>query len=169
MTLIGAGLGVGQERSGFLGRGRDTRQVEGQPTQQAITGSLGRGLDALGGELGLNVAVDGIATLGDGGDLARIDRGVRPMRLVDSALGHPATEKVLLSRGQGLVRLGRRHDVVLVVAKDTRDDFAFLRLARDDGGIAAIASLQCLLTDVQAQATLAGIGVEAMAMETDIG
>ena len=64
------------------------------------------------------------------------------MGFVDGALGDPAFEELFLGGGKRLVRFLVRHHVIFVLGKETFDDFAFVRFARDDGDGSALAGLE---------------------------
>ncbi len=115
----GLGLGFGRRQAG---------EVEGKPTQQGVARGFGRGLESFGGELPADEVVDGVA--GHGGLLGRFEG---PVASPDGAFGDPATEDVDLRRGQPrLVRVRRRHELVLVRGDDAFDERADLGLARDE-------------------------------------
>ena len=160
---------VRDEGCGLGGRRRQPREIEGETAEQALLVRLGRKRRLLLGELGGDERVDRVLTAGRH---RRHDRGferlIGPMGFVDGALGDPATEEFLLGRRQRLVRFLLRHDVFGVVREDTFDDLALFRLARDDGDLAALAGLERLFAEIQAQAAFARLRVEAVAMEAGV-
>ena len=121
---------------------------------------FGRGLESFGGELPADEVVDGVAV--HGGLLRNLEG---PVASPDGAFGDPAAEDVDLRRGQPrLVRLGRRHELILVRGDDAFDERADLGLARDErflgqGGFA----------EVEAQLALAVRLILAVAAEAVVG
>ena len=93
-----------------------------------------------------------------GGSLWRCEG---PMLLVFRALGDPALEQFLLFRCENLMRFRRRHDFILIVGENARDQIAFLRFSRNDG-----ASLNGVSTNVQAQILLAMLLIGPVAVIT---
>ena len=67
-----------------------------------------------------------------------------------------------------LLRFGRRHHFVGIVGEDALDQFAGVRLARRDGGVAAQIG-QRTLAGVEAQLGLAILVVRAVADEAVVG
>jgi len=114
-------------RLGF--RGRQAGEVEGKPAEQGVPRRFGRGPQAFGRELPPDEVIDGVAA--DGRLLRRFEG---PVPSPDGAFRDPAAEDVDLRRGEPrLVRVRRRHDLVLVRGDDAFDERADLRLARDEG------------------------------------
>ena len=105
-------------------------------------------------------AVDGVSRHG------RLHgRFERPVLAPDGAFGDPAAEEVDLGgRQPRLVRLGRRHELVLVVGHDALDQGADVGLARHERLLG-----QGRLPDVEPELGLAMRLVLAVAAETVIG
>src|ERR1051325_1834862 len=90
------------------------------------------------------------------------------MPLILRALGDPAAERFLLRRREVLVRGLRRHDVVLVRGEDALDDLRLVGLAGHDGDLAGFGRLERLGAEVDAEAALARLGVEAVAVKARV-
>ena len=134
---------------------------------------FGGWLESGGGEFGGDEPVDGV--LGPGGVghfrqrcLLRGDE--RPVRLPRRALGDPMFDEGDLGGLEGLVLLGRRHDLVLVLADDALEQRALIRLSPDDGRWLFLAVLRHTGREeagfgVEAEARLAGSWVGPVAVE----
>ena len=117
---------------------------------------FGRGLESFGGELPADEFVDRVPV--HGGLLRRFEG---PMASPDGAFGDPAAEDVGLRRGQPrLVRVRRRHQLVLVGGDDAFDERADLGLAGDERFLG-----QGGLAEVEAQLALAVRLILAVAAE----
>ena len=132
LFLVGVGRPIGEKCRHLLGRGRQARQVERHPTQQAGFFRLGRWVDFLFGEPGVNERVDGVYLA------ARLsrhrrwhERRISPVRLIHGAFRDPAAKQFFLRRRERFMRVEGRHRVTVV--KNTTDDFAVVGLARHDG------------------------------------
>ena len=169
LLLVGVRRLVGEERRGLGGRRRQAGQVQGGAAQQPLLGGFGGGNGLFLGELGADEGIDRVLAAGghcrDGGSLERL---VGPVRLVDGSLGDPAAEELFLGICQRLVRLLFRHDVFGVGREDAFDDLTLIRLARYDRDRAALAGLQRVFAEIEAQAAFTGLRIEAVAMEAGV-
>ena len=169
LLLIGVGRVVRDEGGELRRRRRQAGQVERDAAEEAFLRRLGRRRDLLLGELGADEGVDGVAAAGgQRGDRDRLQRHVGPVRLVGRPLRDPATEEFLLRLGQGLVGLLLRHQVLFVLGVEALDDLGFVGLARDDRERAALAGLEGFVAEVEAEATLARLRVEPVAVEAGV-
>src|SRR5689334_21965842 len=91
------------------------------------------------------------------------------MRLILCAAGNPLLQKVLLFRGENLVGLRWRHDVIGISRRDAADESAFLRFAGNDGGLAVFAGKDGVVKAIEPQIGFAGGGISAVARETVFG
>src|SRR5262249_2239682 len=83
-------------------------------------------------------------------------------------LVNPPPQRLDLLRGQRAVRVGRRHDLVGVLAADAADDLALRGPAGNDHGPAPLLA-EGALPGVQTQGGPARAGVGAVAMEAVVG
>ena len=84
-------------------------------------------------------------------------------------LDHRARDAVDLRGRERLVRLGRRHDLFLVVRLDTLDQRALVGLARDDRRRAVLALRRRVLEAVQPQLGLARPRIQPVAGVAIVG
>ena len=146
--LVGVGRFVVYEGVGFLGRGRDSGEVEGDAAHEYVAIGFGRRLQSGLIEASADKRIDGMnATLREG-CLLRNEEG--PVVLIFSAFGDPSTEDGLVLGGHRLLRLRRRHDVVRVVGEDAVDDFALFGLTGDDGEFARLTFTMGRFREVEA-------------------
>ena len=87
------------------------------------------------------------------------------MRLKFRALGDPAFEYFLLLRGENLVRIRRRHEIIALI-EDTSDDVALVRLSGSDDGDAVLGLHRGVLKTIEPQFRLAGRRIRAVTDET---
>jgi len=99
--------------------------------------------------------------------LLRLDEG--PVRLVIRAGRNPAAERVHLGRRELLLRLGRRHQLVVVRARDAADEFARIGFAGDEGALAGLRGRERGLAEVEAETGLARVFVRPVAGEALAG
>ena len=91
------------------------------------------------------------------------------MRAILGALGDPAAQRRDLGGGERDVGIGRWHPFVRKPRLDPLDDFAQLRLSRDDRDRAAAALGERLGAHVEPQLGLARGGIGPVALETFFG
>ena len=146
--MEGRGLGFGRRQAG---------EVEGESAEQGVLRRwLGAG-QSLGHEFLADKGVDGMS----------FGRGLHggfegPVLAPHGAFGDPPAEEVHLRLGQPrLVRLGRRHEFVLVGGHDALDERADVGLARHERFLG-----QGSLADVESELGLAVRFVLAVAAET---
>ena len=95
----------------------------------------------------------------------RLDRRhVSPVLFILGPGPNPTPQQFFLSGRKGLVRLRRRHRILLVKAKDAVDQLAFLRFARNDGAFG-----DRIFPDIQAELSFARLLVGAVTMKAIIG
>ena len=160
-----------------FGRRRQAGEVEADTTHERRGVGFRRGLESVGGELGGDEAVDGVLGPGGVGDFRQ--RGLlrgdeRPVRLPGGALFDPALDQRDLGGLEGLVLLGRRHDLLFVLGDDALEERALVRLALDDGRrffLAVLGHARCEEAGfgIEAEARLAGGGIGAVAVEAVFG
>ena len=88
------------------------------------------------------------------------------MPLPSGALADPAGEELDLLGRQLLVRLGRRHDVVLIIGEKSRDQLAGFRVSRYDGGVLAT---RCAFVRVKSEVGFPGVFVRTVAVKAVVG
>ncbi len=155
--LVGSGRRVGDKCFDLFRLGREADQVEVQPPGERAAVRFRRDLQSRLGQSLAHQMVDRLGAVRRG----RFDRRlVRPMPLILAALGDPALDDRLLLVRQPLVRLRRRHDHVRIGAVDTGHDFAFVRLAGNNGLV-----VHRLVADVQPQLRLSPVLVRPVAQE----
>ena len=158
--------GLGQPRD-FFRRGREAGDVERDAADQDMLGRFGRPLQAFlllpFGQEG----VDGIgfAVLGHGGTGHGF---VGPVTSPGRALPDPFLEQRELRGRDGLVLLGRRHHVVGVRRFDALDQFALLRLARQDDEVSLAVALGVLFV-VEPQFSFAAFLIRSVAGDAVLG
>ena len=159
-----------------FGRGWQAGDVEAQAANEGAGIGLGGGREACGLELREDELVDGV--LGPtglvGGRRDCDGRQQGPVRLPVGSLFNPSPDLGHLRGLEGLVRFGRRHDLVCVLRRDTLVEAALLGLALDDGRRLFFAVLGLALGEeaglgVEAEARLARAGVRAVAVEAVVG
>ena len=158
--------GLGQPRD-FLRRGREAGDVERDAADEDMLGRFGRPLQsflllAFGQE-----GVDGVgfAVLRYG----RTNHGlVGPVTAPGRALPDPFLEQCELGGRDGLVLLGRRHYVVGVRRFDALDEFALLRLARQDDEVSLAVALGVLFV-VEPQFSFAAFLIRSVAGDAVLG
>ncbi len=88
----------------------------------------------------------------------------RPMFFVGGARVDPTFEDFLLGGRHRAVRLGRRHDLVLILGEEALDQLAAGGIPRDESLL-----FQGFLTDIQTEFALALVRVGSVAIETVLG
>ena len=155
--LIGRGRTVGEESRGLGFGRRQAGEVEGESAEQGVLGRWLGASQSLGREFLADKGVDGMS----------FGRGLHgsfesPVLAPHGAFGDPAAEEVYLGLGQpSLVRLGRRHEFVLVGGHDALDESADVGLARHERFLG-----QGGLADVEPELGLAVRLILAVAAET---
>ena len=164
--LVGIRRCIVDESLDIRQRRRQTRQVERHAPDQRAAVGLGRGLEAFSIEARQYQLIDWISRPGGIAHIRK--RGSRgrnksPVLLPARPLCHPAFQQVDLAIAQlRKPRPGRRHAARLVFARDTADDLAGLRIARDDirlrGGLHIQPQLAFARRPVRAVAGVAALG-----------
>jgi hypothetical protein len=132
-------------------------QVEGETADQGAGIGLRRWFETDLGEALLHEVVDGMFASGDG----RFDwLFIGPVLLVGGTLLDPFFQDGLLTLGELLVRVRRRHEVVFVIGEDAGDEFAVAYFAGNEGF-----GLYGLVAEVEAEIGLAMLRVVAVAVE----
>jgi hypothetical protein len=105
----------------------------------------------------LHEVIDGVHSGGDG----RFDGlFIGPVLLVGGTLLDPLFQDVLLTLGELLVRIRRRHEVVFVIGEDAGDELAFAGFAGNEGF-----GLHGLVSEVEPQIGLTMLRIVAVAVE----
>ena len=95
--------------------------------------------------------------------------GEGPVSLILRAFLDPAAEQRGLMRRDFLPGLGRRHQLVGIVAQDAFEQFALRDLPRDDGEVAGLRRLDRILRSVEAQLPFPFLVVGSVAGEAFVG
>ena len=85
------------------------------------------------------------------------------------AFGDPALEGIYLLRRKSFAGFERRHAVVFVLGRDTRDQGTLVRFAGDDGVVAGFQFGESAVLLVEAQAGFAFVGIGAVAGVAVVG
>ena len=163
----GARRRVGDKRPHLFPSRRQPGEVERQAADQRTAVGLPRRLVALCPQRRQHEPVDVVEderAVFDAGWHGTGDRLVRPVQFVLRALGDPALEQRFLGGIEFLSRVGRRHEIVLIVRRDAPDQFALAWLAGDDRR-GAVEIGQGTFASVEPQIGLALLGVGAVAGE----
>ena len=163
----GARRRVGNERPHLFPSRRQPGEVERQAADQRTAVGLPRRLVALCPQRRQHEPVDVVEderVVFDAGRHGAGDRLVGPVKVVLRALGDPALKQRFLGGIEFLARVGRRHEVVLVVRDDAGDQFALAWLAGHDRR-GAVEFGQGAVAGVEPQIGLALRGIGAVAGE----
>jgi len=115
-----------------LNRRRQSGEGEGKTSELCVRRRGWRRVQPLGGEAFPDKGINGM--IGPGGNFRLHGLFKGPMLSPLRPLGDPATQHFFLRIGEGFaVRVGRRHQFVLVGRDDTLPDLARLKIGRDDG------------------------------------
>jgi hypothetical protein len=161
--LVGVWCGVVEERFDVSGGRRESGEVEGDAADEGFARRFRGEGEALFLECAEEEAVDGVAAAGRRRFGDWWDEG--PVAFVGGAFGDPAAEEVGLGRGDRLVEVGGRHEVVLVGGEDPAEDLAVFGFLEVDARVAGFAAFDCGLAEVEAEVGLALLFVGAVAME----
>ena len=135
-AVVGIGRLVREKRVELWQRGRQPRQIQRQaPQQRRACGGGGEG-EAARRELGTDETIHRVGIRPGGGRRHRRTRHglVGPVALVNRALFDPALDEFALFPGQRLlVRVGRRHRLVGIRARDALPQFRIRQVTRHDG------------------------------------
>ena len=160
---------VGDERVSLRRGRRQAGEIESHPPQQGFPIRFGRNLESL---LFQSIDHECIDRMPGSGRLTpdfrhhRLHRRLeRPMLLVRRTLLDPAFDRLLLRGGQLLVRLRRRHHLVLVVTENAQPHLALRQVAGLDRNHPVFARLIRALRRVEAQLRFAMFGVDPVAGE----
>ena len=145
--FVGVGSGVVEKGVDFGEGRREAGEVEGDAANEGFAGGFRGEGEALFLEGAQEEAVDGVAAAGWRGFGDWGDEG--PVAFVGSALGDPAAEEVGFGRGDRLVQVGGRHEVVLVGGEDPAEDLAVLGMLEVDARVAGLAALECGVAEVE--------------------
>ena len=96
------------------------------------------------------------------------NRSEGPVLLVLGSLGNPCLDDLFLLGREGLARLGRGHDFLLVLAVQSKDEFALAWFSRDDGGVVT-EILECSFLSIQPEVCFPGFLVRSMAVKAVLG
>ncbi len=143
----------------FLERRRQAGQVEGEPPEQGtrIGGCVGR--QAFTAQA---LVEEGVHRMAARRHLGADHLLVAPVPAPLGALADPLPEQGHLGRRNGLVLLGRRHDLIRILRDDALDERAALRIAGHHGGHAVAGHLRLGFV-VEAQAALALLVIGSVA------
>ena len=161
----GARRRVSDKRLHLFPSRRQPGQVERQPANQRAPVGLPRPLIAFSPQRRIHEPVDIVEdeqAVFDAGWRGTGDRLVRPVQFVLRALGDPALEQRFLGGIEFLSRVGRWHEIILIVRRDAPDQFALAWLAGDDRR-GAVEIGQGALPSVEPQIGLTLLGVGAVA------
>ena len=168
---MSAGRLVGEECGPLVGRRRQAGEVERDPPQPCLPRGLGRGCELFLGETGEHELIDrvawpaGMRAGGGNGNRLTLHRLKRPVRLVAGPLGDPLLEQFDLLRREWLLEGWWRHDRVCIGRRDPGHEFALGDLSGHDRPHAGIERRECRFAEIEPQPGLAGVFVEAVAVE----
>ena len=173
--LVGVGRLVVDKGVHFLGRRRQTNEVERYPTDERFAVGFFRWREPSFFKAGchkpVNVVASPILVLGRG--WLWLGRGVvGPVTLVLRAFIDPTLEYRHLFFGYGHLRTGRRHHEVGFVSDKSLDEFGRLGIAWHDGYFAAgFGRSDRAFADIQAEASriFGDLGIGAVAGEAFFG
>ncbi len=161
-ALVCVGRGVRQERLDLFGRRRQTGQIEIHSTQPYVAIGIWGRLQSCGLQPSQHIPVQfttrpiRIPHRRNGWGFDHAPHGVR---LVCSSLLDPGPEQVDLLGRQRLARIGRRHDLIRIVAGDPIHQIAGVRLAGND-------DLFRMILEIEPQLRLACRFVRTVALVT---
>jgi len=166
--LVGARLFVGQELADLAERGRQTGQVERDPADERAAVGLGRrgqaGLFEPRPHKEINRPDRPVGVL-DLGQRRPLGRPKRPVLGKFGPLLDPAANQLDLGLGERFaVGVGRRHPLVGIFGKDPPQEFALVGVIGNDGPQARIGLGRGAVSQIEANASLAGRVVGPVAL-----
>ena len=171
--LVGVRSGIGEKGVHLHHRRRQPDEIERDPADERGLIGLGRGREAFLSKPCQDEMVDRIADNGardfDRRDGRPLRRGKRPMALIFGALGDPFADGLDLRGRDGLVQLGRRHDLVGISARQPIEHLALLRMAGNDRRIPGLRWPGRAFPLIEPHAALPLGPVRSVALEAGVG